>query len=196
LTDAIAAGALKSSPALAERLARAEQELPALEKAATRAGRPVTQLVPWMADEYRGSVSELEAVLSPAGLDSGLVSQRDIARSRAAVRRRLGERIVVRETLDEILFETEAALPKSRWPWSPEDRTKIGSGGRIRTYDLRVMSPTSYQAAPPRTGRSPASYRCVPPSRKVKIRRRAPARRDPANRRGTGRARANLLRSR
>src|SRR5690554_3277687 len=25
-----------------------------------------------------------------------------------------------------------------------------GSGGRIRTYDLRVMSPTSYQTAPPR----------------------------------------------
>jgi hypothetical protein len=26
----------------------------------------------------------------------------------------------------------------------------IGSGGRIRTYGLRVMSPTSYQTAPPR----------------------------------------------
>ena len=26
----------------------------------------------------------------------------------------------------------------------------IGSGGRIRTYDLWVMSPTSYQTAPPR----------------------------------------------
>ncbi len=27
----------------------------------------------------------------------------------------------------------------------------IGSGGWIRTNDLRVMSPTSYQTAPPRT---------------------------------------------
>ena len=27
---------------------------------------------------------------------------------------------------------------------------KIGSGGWIRTNDLRVMSPTSYQTAPPR----------------------------------------------
>ncbi len=27
----------------------------------------------------------------------------------------------------------------------------VGSGGRIRTSDLRVMSPTSYQTAPPRT---------------------------------------------
>ena len=26
----------------------------------------------------------------------------------------------------------------------------IGSGGRIRTIDLRVMSPTSYLTAPPR----------------------------------------------
>src|SRR5690349_18549778 len=28
----------------------------------------------------------------------------------------------------------------------------VGSGGRIRTCDLRVMSPTSCQTAPPRTG--------------------------------------------
>ena len=27
---------------------------------------------------------------------------------------------------------------------------KIGCGGRIRTFDLRVMSPTSYLTAPPR----------------------------------------------
>ena len=26
----------------------------------------------------------------------------------------------------------------------------LGSGARIRTWDLRVMSPTSYQTAPPR----------------------------------------------
>ena len=29
----------------------------------------------------------------------------------------------------------------------------IGSGGRIWTYDLRVMSPSSYQTAPPRTSK-------------------------------------------
>ena len=28
--------------------------------------------------------------------------------------------------------------------------SKFGSGDRIWTYDLRVMSPTSYQTAPPR----------------------------------------------
>ena len=31
-------------------------------------------------------------------------------------------------------------------------RSEIGCGGRIRTYDLQVMSLTSYQAAPPRGG--------------------------------------------
>ena len=33
---------------------------------------------------------------------------------------------------------------------SDRDEPKNSSGGRIRTYDLRVMSPTSYLAAPPR----------------------------------------------
>ena len=32
----------------------------------------------------------------------------------------------------------------------------VGSGGRIRTNDLRVMSPTSYQTAPPRTNSASA----------------------------------------
>src|SRR5262245_40777623 len=43
-----------------------------------------------------------------------------------------------------------------RKPWEGCRRIaekRIGSGGRIRTYDLRVMSPTSYQTAPPRTGK-------------------------------------------
>lgn len=29
---------------------------------------------------------------------------------------------------------------------------QLSSGGRIRTYDLWVMSPASYRAAPPRDG--------------------------------------------
>ena len=36
-------------------------------------------------------------------------------------------------------------------PVGDEAFKKIGSGDRIRTCDLRVMSPTSYLAAPPRT---------------------------------------------
>src|SRR4029434_2598740 len=36
-----------------------------------------------------------------------------------------------------------------------------GSGGRIRTCDLRVMSPPSYQTAPPRNERAPQDRACV-----------------------------------
>ena len=36
---------------------------------------------------------------------------------------------------------------------------RIGSGGRIRTYDLRVMSPTSCQTAPPRTCADQRKYK-------------------------------------
>ena len=37
---------------------------------------------------------------------------------------------------------------------------QLNSGGRIRTCDLRVMSPTSYQTAPPRNG--PRWYTSTP----------------------------------
>jgi hypothetical protein len=38
------------------------------------------------------------------------------------------------------------------WRGQVEGRIQLNSGGRIRTCDLRVMSPTSYQTAPPRIG--------------------------------------------
>ena len=46
----------------------------------------------------------------------------------------------------------ESAVSKNKN--DPHRRTdeglEVGSGGRIRTYDLWVMSPASYRAAPPR----------------------------------------------
>ena len=39
--------------------------------------------------------------------------------------------------------------PTQNRPW-PKSQGRLSSGGRIRTSDLRVMSPTSYQAALPR----------------------------------------------
>ena len=44
---------------------------------------------------------------------------------------------------------TEAGLPAKLWPGI---QRLFDSGGGIRTRDLRVMSPTSYQTAPPRGG--------------------------------------------
>ena len=45
--------------------------------------------------------------------------------------------------------------PKPAWiltkmGWTSKMSTPDGCGGRIWTYDLRVMSPTSYRTAPPR----------------------------------------------
>ena len=98
-------GALKSSPALAARLAKAEQELSRLET--TR--QAPKRLIPGIADEYRARVDELEAILSPDGLHRSLVSDRDIAPARAQLRRRLGGNILVVETESEIRFQTEAS---------------------------------------------------------------------------------------
>jgi len=107
LADAIASGALKSSPALASRLAKAEQELARLE---VKGSAPkAAQMIPKLADEYRAWVNELETVLSPDGLKRGLVSDRDIARARAQLRKRLGGNIIVTETESEIRFKTEAS---------------------------------------------------------------------------------------
>ena len=107
LADAIAGGALKSSPALVSRLAKSEQELAKLE--ATGPAPKAAQMIPKLADEYRAWVNELETVLSPDGLKRGLVSDRDIARARAQLRKRLGGNIIVTEASDEIRFETEAS---------------------------------------------------------------------------------------
>ncbi len=88
LADAIAGGALKSSPALASRLAKAEKELATLE--AAEPAPKAAQMIPKLVDEYRAWVNELETILSPDGLKRGLVSDRDIARARAQLRKRLG----------------------------------------------------------------------------------------------------------
>jgi len=109
LADAIATGALNSSPALASRLAKAEQELAKLEAAGP--APKAAQMIPKLADEYRAWVNELETILSPDGMKRGLVSDRDIARARAQLRKRLGGHIIVTEMPDEneIRFVTEAS---------------------------------------------------------------------------------------
>ncbi len=47
---------------------------------------------------------------------------------------------------EQIVFQLPVWIPgKYRWK-----AMEFGSGGRIRTFDLWVMSPTSYRTAPPR----------------------------------------------
>jgi hypothetical protein len=49
----------------------------------------------------------------------------------------------------------------------PPERAFRSSGGGIRTRDLRVMSPTSYQTAPPRVGSSEFTARPSKHKRRV-----------------------------
>ena len=105
LADAVAGGALKSSPALGDRLAKAETELQRLD-ALQRA--PTVKVLPRFADIYREWIDDLENVVSADGLKNGLVTLRDIARARAQLKDRLGGHIVVTEDDEEIRFETEA----------------------------------------------------------------------------------------
>lgn len=108
LTDAIASGALKSSPALADRLVRAEREIEALETQAARPAVQAMQMIPRIAHEYRAWIDDLETVLSPEGVTQGRTTDRDIARARAQLKKRPGGQIVVRGADTEIRFETEA----------------------------------------------------------------------------------------
>jgi hypothetical protein len=48
------------------------------------------------------------------------------------------------------LTHPPAHKKKRTQPGRAESSLVVGSGGRIRTYDLRVMSPTSCLTAPPR----------------------------------------------
>ena len=55
------------------------------------------------------------------------------------------------------IFKERSLLPRRAAHYSKQKITvkpllKSGCGDRIWTYDLRVMSPTSYRAAPPRVG--------------------------------------------
>ena len=49
-----------------------------------------------------------------------------------------------------ITIDTKIATGKQWLFYLTEVYIRLGSGGRIRTSDLRVMSPTSYQTALPR----------------------------------------------
>ena len=89
LADAIAAGALKCSPALASRLATAESELSRLREAAVpRETANVERLIPRLADAFQELVADLPNAV-----------KRDVDRARATVRNYVGDKIRV---VDEI----------------------------------------------------------------------------------------------
>jgi hypothetical protein len=100
LTDAIASGSLRSSPALAERLQSAERELARLETETARSVRgSVAYVVPHLAAEYRSMVADLAKSLT--GIS--------VPRARAELRKLIGElRLEVTEEAVEF-WSTQSA---------------------------------------------------------------------------------------
>lgn len=97
LTDAIASGALRTSPALAARLSAAEAELERLRAAAKPVGlSKVERLIPQVADRFLAFVDGLSANVPPE----------DVDRVRAELRGLHGP-ITVVATPEEIRFETQ-----------------------------------------------------------------------------------------
>jgi hypothetical protein len=94
LADAIACGALRSSPALATRLESAEHELARLEAEATTPARgSVAFMIPRLAQEYRALVADLAQTLTGVS----------VPRARAEVRKLVGElRVETTENAVEI----------------------------------------------------------------------------------------------
>jgi site-specific DNA recombinase len=100
LTDAIATGALRSSPALAARMQSAERELARLEAEVSAPPRgSVVEMIPRLAGEYRSMVADLANTLTGVS----------VPRARAEVRKLVGE-IRVEETEDAVeLWKTQTA---------------------------------------------------------------------------------------
>ena len=99
--------------------------------------------------EYRETVEAMR----------GAIAGEDIPVARDALRSLLAP-IRLHPRGDHLAAELQAGLVALAVNWN-------GSGGRIRTYDLRVMSPTSYQTAPPRTGKRRGMIPAPPRSRKA-----------------------------
>ena len=100
LTDAIATGALRSSPALAVRLETAERELARLEREASAPARgSVAYMIPRFAEDYRALVADLAKTLTNVS----------VPRARAEIRKLVGE-VRVETTEDAIeLWSTQTA---------------------------------------------------------------------------------------
>ena len=140
LVDAIASGALKASPALAERLSAAEDELGTLTAQTTRASGKIVDFPSSLATRFNKLVERLEEYLS-----------REPDRARAALREICGEIHVFPHESGKYLV-AKLGLSDMFLRAAVGSERSLVAGVGFETYDLRVMSPTSCQTAPPRTG--------------------------------------------
>ncbi len=130
LTDAIANGALRASPAIAERLRASERELERLEATNARPARnSVEHMIPRLADEYRALIADLAQGLTEIS----------VPRARAELRKLIGE-IRVDATEDGVEFRSEhgveAALMKAAGGGHQQICVVAGVGFEPTTFGL------------------------------------------------------------
>ena len=120
LTDAIASGLLRASPALASRLHAAETERASLLSRAESQTAKIADLLPRIAQDYAALVDDLEAAL-----------QRDVDRARGNLRAVLGDvRLTPDPTGEFLIAEGLMQAAQLLSATGPLFR-KSGSGGRI-----------------------------------------------------------------
>ena len=127
LAEAIATGALRSSPALAERMATADVELARIREAAIpKEVARVDRIIPRLVDGFHELVADLPNAV-----------KRDVDRARATVRQYVGDKILVVDEIQDgqpvVAFRTqkgrlEAAFVKLA---GGSNALQCGSGGRI-----------------------------------------------------------------
>jgi hypothetical protein len=128
LTEAIASGMLKSSPAIGERLNQAEGELRRLQvELSTPPEEKVAQLVPRIADRWRAVVENL-----------GNVALEDVAHARTQVRALIGSVVTLLPSEDKsylnahLGLEVAALISNSATPKSVVAGTRFCPRRRLR----------------------------------------------------------------
>ena len=126
LTDAIARGALRSSPAIAERLRAAEEGLAALEAQPTRPPADVELLIPRLLEEIRAGVEALPKRLAEGNVD---LARQELKGYLGAVR-------VVAEPTRMLLYSEKNAAEAVIARAGGSMGSFVGSGGRLQPETL------------------------------------------------------------
>jgi site-specific DNA recombinase len=122
LADAIAQGALRSSPAIAEKLRASEEELARLEAQPARPVADIERLIPRLAEEIRSSIEALPKTLAAGNVDL----------ARQELRGHLGSIRVVAEPRRMLLYSERNAAEAVIARIAGGNMASInGSGGRI-----------------------------------------------------------------
>jgi hypothetical protein len=121
LADAIARGALRASPAIAEKLRSAEEELAGLQGEANRPTADIEQLIPMFTEEIELAVETLPKTLAAGNVEL----------ARQELKGFLGSIRVVAEPTRMLLYSERGFVEAVLMRAAGDMASIVGSGGRI-----------------------------------------------------------------